>query len=120
MPLIRSLLPASICLLLCAATLPAQEWTRFRGPNGAGQSEATTIPISWQAGDYLWKAELPGIGHSSPVLWGDKLWVTSADPKSGLRYVMCVSARDGKRLWTREFPARTFAVHQQNSLASST
>lgn len=120
MPLFRTLLPASICALLCVATLSAQEWTRFRGPNGAGQSEATTIPISWQAGDHLWKAELPGIGHSSPVLWGDKLWVTSADPKSGLRYVMCVSARDGKLLWTREFPARTFAVHQQNSLASST
>src|SRR5207244_13304614 len=42
-----------------------EEWSRFRGPNGQGQSEATTIPTTWTEADYNWKIELPGIGHSS-------------------------------------------------------
>jgi len=65
-----------------AASAEAQDWTRFRGPNGQGQSDAPTIPITWTENDYNWKVELPGIGHSSPVVWGDKVFVTSADPDS--------------------------------------
>ena len=68
------------CLLLVCSTAGAQEWTRFRGLNGAGQSDATTIPAAWTEDDYNWKVELPGIGHSSPVLWGKKIFLTSADP----------------------------------------
>ena len=63
----------------------AQEWTRFRGPNGSGQSEATTIPAVWNAQDELFKTKLPGTGNSSPVLWGDKVFLLSADPDSGTR-----------------------------------
>jgi outer membrane protein assembly factor BamB len=103
-----------------ANTSSAQEWTRFRGPNGSGQSETTTIPPSWGATGYLWKAELPGVGHSSPVLWGDRIFLTSADPADGRRYALCLSAADGKLLWTREYAAKKYPVHQQNSLASST
>ena len=101
------------------ATL-AQEWTRFRGPNGAGQSEATTIPIAWGEGEYLWKAALPGQGNSSPVLWGDKLFLTSAEPDDGTRYVLCMSARDGELLWKRDFPSQPHRIHKFNTLASST
>ncbi len=98
----------------------AQEWTRFRGPNGSGQSEATTIPITWSDDDYLWKTALPGVGHGSPVLWGEKIFLLSADPQNGTRFVVCLSATDGRLLWKREYPATTHRVHLQNSLASST
>jgi outer membrane protein assembly factor BamB len=109
-----------LAALLATTSAAAQEWTRFRGPNGAGQSEATTIPASWGAQDYLWKVELPGKGNSSPVLWGERIFLNSADPAGGTRYVVCLSARDGRLLWKREFPATTHRIHAQNSFASST
>ena len=67
-------------LALLISTAAAQEWTRFRGPNGTGESEATTIPASWTDKDLNWKIELPGIGHSSPVLWGDKIFLLERRP----------------------------------------
>ncbi|MBI3838862.1 MAG: PQQ-binding-like beta-propeller repeat protein [Planctomycetia bacterium] len=110
-----------VVALVSAATMArGQEWTRFRGPNGSGQSEATTIPVAWSEKEYLWKTDLPGIGHSSPVLWGQKIFLTSADPASGTRYVLGLSASDGKLLWKREYRTAANAVHTQNSLASST
>ena len=45
----------------------AQEWTRFRGPNGSGISSATHIPLKWTDDDYNWKIDLPVQGSSSPV-----------------------------------------------------
>ena len=56
--------------LILPAFVSAQEWTRFRGPNGTGESESEGIPGSWTAADINWKVALPGVGHSSPVLWG--------------------------------------------------
>jgi outer membrane protein assembly factor BamB len=108
------------CILLATTSATAQEWTRFRGPNGAGQSDATTIPVSWGENEHLWKVELPGIGHSSPVLWGERIFLTSADPANGTRFVLCLSAVDGSKQWTQAFPSKTHQIHQQNSLASST
>ena len=74
--------------LIPLRSTPGQEWTRFRGPNGTGESETTTIPASWTDKDLNWRIELPGIGHSSPVLWGDKLFLLSAEPKEATRFVL--------------------------------
>jgi outer membrane protein assembly factor BamB len=116
----RSLLMLTTATLLATASVEAQEWTRFRGPNGQGQSEAATIPITWTDADYNWKVELPGIGHSSPVVWGDKVFVTSADPDSATLHILCFSTADGKKLWQRDFPSAVYHVHTQNNFASST
>ena len=70
-------------LLICVGTLglllpqplTAEQWTRFRGPNGSGVSQATTIPTRWTSKDYHWRVKLPGIGYSSPVVWGQKIFV---------------------------------------------
>jgi outer membrane protein assembly factor BamB len=98
----------------------AQDWTRFRGPNGSGLGQATGLPGQWTDADYNWKAKLPGEGHSSPVLWGDKIFLLSADPQSTTRYVLCLSAKDGRTLWRRDFPFQTHTLHQRNTFASST
>ncbi len=111
---------ALLVLATSTARLSAQEWTRFRGPDGSGQSDAQNIPVAWTADDYLWKTRLPGIGHSSPVLWGEKIFLLSADPANGTRHVLCVSAVNGKLLWQQSYPATTHALHTQNSFASST
>ena len=98
----------------------AQEWTRFRGPNGTGESEATTIPATWTAEDYNWKVALPGVGHSSPVLWGNRLFVLSADPKDATRFVLCFDADTGKQLWSRVFASTPHHLHTMSSFASCT
>ena len=98
----------------------AQEWTRFRGPNGTGVSHAQTIPARITDADINWKVELTGTGHSSPVLWSDHIFLTSTGDKSGGISVLCLSAEDGKLTWRRDFPLTPFARHQFNSFASST
>jgi len=92
--------------LLCAITLlsstwtaSAQEWTRFRGPNGSGESEARSVPAKWTDKQVNFNVEVPGIGHSSPVLWGDKLFILSANPDDATRHTLCFDAKTGKELW---------------------
>jgi outer membrane protein assembly factor BamB len=98
----------------------AQEWTRFRGPNGTGLSTAQTIPIKWAESDFNWKLDLPGPGHSSPVLWGDKMFLTCTKGREmGDLLLLCVSAEEGKVLWQKEFPLRPFRQHRYNSFAAS-
>lgn len=112
-----------ICFVLfafAANAAAAQEWTRFRGPNGSGESEATTIPAQWTEKDYNWKVELPGVGHSSPVLWGDTIFLTAADPQSGTRIVLALAAADGHEIWKKTFPASLYHIHTQNSFATGT
>ncbi len=109
-----------VLFLVLANHAAAQQWTRFRGPNGTGESEANAIPVSWSDGEELWKATLPGAGNSSPVLWGERIFLLSADPKNGTRYVLCLSATNGKVLWQREYPSQVHPIHQLNTLASST
>jgi outer membrane protein assembly factor BamB len=86
-----------------ARAAEADNWPRFRGPNGAGVSEAATVPAQWTEKDYNWKVELPGGGHSSPVVWGDRIFVTSGLDDTGRRMVLCLKAADGSVLWKREY-----------------
>ena len=113
------LLAAALALAGLSLTTNAQEWTRFRGPNGTGVSDAKTIPTKITANDINWKIELPGIGHSSPVLWGDHIFLTTAGDAGGLK-VLCLAAADGKTLWQHDFPLTPFAKHKFNSFASAT
>ena len=106
-------------LLLCIP-VRAQEWTRFRGPNGTGVSDAKSIPVTWTDSDYRWKTKLPGTGHGSPVVWGDKLFVLSADPNNAMRYVICVHTGSGDILWQREYAAATHPLNGLNTYATST
>ena len=87
-------------VLAAVASSDAQEWTRFRGPNGTGESE-TQIPAQWGEKEIAWKIDLPGFGHSSPVLWGDKLFILSADAKSATRYLLCRDDRMFAADWAR-------------------
>src|SRR5438105_3210860 len=83
----------------------AGNWDRFRGPNGAGQSDDTSIPTKWEPANFLWKQPLPGVGHSSPVIWQNRLFITSGDPKTGAQIVSAFDARDGSRIWEQRFDA---------------
>ena len=96
----------------------AQEWPRFRGPNGSGVS-ATILPTRWTDKDYRWQVKLPGPGHSSPVLWSERLFVTSAEGPRKL-HVLCLDAASGRTLWNRELAAGPPGGHKDNNIASAT
>ncbi|MCP4189373.1 MAG: PQQ-binding-like beta-propeller repeat protein [Planctomycetaceae bacterium] len=100
--------------------LQAQEWSRFRGPNGSGISETTDIPAQWTSADYNWRVELPGIGHSSPVVWGERLFLLSADPDNATRYMICLDRKTGEKIWQKEFVSKSHRIHARNSFASTT
>jgi outer membrane protein assembly factor BamB len=108
--------------LLIFTALPAQEWTRFRGPNGSGVSEdqAIAVPSTWGEADVRWKVDLPGAGHSQPVLWGEKVFLTGAEEAGARRLIFCLRAGDGGVEWVKRLPSRTFPKHQRNTYASST
>lgn len=116
---IRWAMAAAGCLLV-SATVGAQEWSRFRGSNGTGVGLATNLPSRWVERDLRWKAPLEGPGHSSPVLWGTRLFVTAADEGRGHFSVVCLDADDGRRLWQRDFPVPHYTLHRNNTLATST
>jgi outer membrane protein assembly factor BamB len=109
-----------VALGAMASSAHGENWDRFRGPNGAGESEAAGIPVEWTEDDYLWQRPLPGVGHSSPVVWGDRLFVTSADPKSAEQIVLAFDTRSGEPLWEKRFASHTYTMHADNSYATST
>ena len=112
---------AAIAQLSWASLSFAQEnWPRFRGENGVGASEASTIPVSWKAADYNWRIDLPGSGNSSPVVWGDKVFLQCADPKTATRYVVCVNADSGKTNWVKQYESTPHHLHARNTFASCT
>jgi hypothetical protein len=98
----------------------ADNWTRFRGPNGSGQAGERQFPHEWKEDDYLWKSALPGVGNSSPVGWEDRIFITSGDPETGAVTLSCLSSQDGSEIWQREFAGKTYKMHNLNSYASTT
>jgi outer membrane protein assembly factor BamB len=106
--------------LLCPRPSAAQEWTQFRGPNASGISSATTVPANLTEADFNWKVKLAGIGHSSPVIWGDRVFLTSAEEETGKRHLLCISTKDGKTVWTKTFPFNAYTHHKFNNAASTT
>lgn len=106
---------AAILLLAMTTSFAAERWPRFRGPDGAGQSETDAIPATWTESDYKWRVPLKGIGHSSPVIWDGSVYVTSAMPDDGTRFVSCLSAANGELLWEKELKSTTLEIGNSTS-----
>lgn len=99
----------------------ADNWDRFRGPNGTGTANDKDIPVTFGAKEnVLWKIAVPGLGNSSPVIWGKHLFLQSASKDGKERMLICLDTTDGKTLWQKTIPGTTAKVHGINSLATST
>lgn len=103
-----------------ATSVRGENWPRFRGINGSGISGAKTVPVEWSDEDYNWKIELTGSGLSSPVVWANRLFVTSADAEAGNRYLYCVNTLDGSIAWRKVFTFSRHKKHKNNSFAANT
>jgi outer membrane protein assembly factor BamB len=98
----------------------ANNWPRFRGANGQGISTDKAIPSKWSAEDYRWKVTLPGGGHSSPVVWGDKVFVTCADDRTLKGILLCLRAADGGESWRKETSLDKVRMNALNNYATAT
>ena len=100
----------------------AQNWPGWRGPNGDGTSMETNLPVRWDSlTNIIWKIPVPGIGYSSPIVWNDKLFLTTAFPGSQEKVLLCYSTKNGDLLWQKTVLRSKFEKkHDNNSYASGT
>lgn len=110
------------CFSLCTnATSADANWPRWRGADGTGISTEAELPVTWSSEDVAWKTSLPGVGQSSPIVWGDRIFLTSALDGGRERQVLCVSRDTGEILWTHTaWTGDPEVTHKMNNRASST
>lgn len=93
--------------LAYSASAHAENWTRFRGPNGQGISSEVDLPIEWTAtNNVAWKTSIPGDAWSSPIVYDDHVFLTTATEENASCRVICVNRGDGSIAWNKE-------VHRQ-------
>ncbi len=97
-------------------------WSRWRGPSGQGIVEGKGYPDTWSGTEnVIWKVEVPGRGHSSPIVWGDRIFLTTASLDGLNRSILCYRRSDGKLLWQTPLPLeKAERLHVKNSSASGT
>jgi outer membrane protein assembly factor BamB len=116
---------AATTVLIAADAACGENWPAWRGPTGQGVSSETNLPITWGPGEKVrWKVALPAAGNSTPIIWGDRVFITQANdvtqwpPKTPAyfaggaskggyavaekRSVMCFNRTDGSLLWQRD------------------
>ena len=113
---------ALIVTLTLTTAAQAGDWLQFRGPNGAGVVEDSTLPIKLTKNNLKWSIDLPGRGLSGAIVVGDRVFVTcSSGSRQNRLHVVCLNARDGSTRWHRQFWAtgRTMC-HSKTSVAGPT
>ncbi|MDE2657478.1 MAG: PQQ-binding-like beta-propeller repeat protein [Verrucomicrobiota bacterium] len=105
-----------------AGLIRAENWPGWRGPSGDGVSAGEGIPTKWSSTENIaWKIAVPGEGHSSPIVWGDKVFLTSSLTEKNKRILLCIDRLSGQTVWQRDVvqsPPET--IHRLNSRASGT
>jgi len=107
---------------LVSFSLCAENWPGWRGPRGDGTSLEKNLPTQWSDTDNIaWKIATPGKGHSSPVIWKDRIFLLACMAEKQERVLLCLDRRTGKTIWQSTIiktPLET--LHRLNSRASST
>jgi outer membrane protein assembly factor BamB len=116
------LLAVAVSLTVAAATASADSnWPRWRGPLQDGHSTESGFPKEWSAKDVSWKASLPGDGQSSPVIWGEKIFLTAAIDGGSERVALCVDRTNGQIVWQKSlWKGSPEPTHKMNGHASAT
>ncbi|HJT27905.1 MAG TPA: PQQ-binding-like beta-propeller repeat protein [Pyrinomonadaceae bacterium] len=116
---------AILVLFFSSVTTNAQNWPSFRGPNASGVAEGTNPPVAWdleKSQNVLWKTDIPGLSHSSPIVWGNNIFVITAvsseakptfkakdrgiglatDDVSHTWIIFALDKRNGRVIWTEK------------------
>ncbi len=110
-------------ILAAFATIThAENWPQWRGPRLDGTSGEKNIPIHWStSSNVVWKTELPGLSHASPIIFGDQVFTVSAVPQTEERVLLCLDRTNGNIAWRqRVIKSPLERKHSLNSHASST
>jgi outer membrane protein assembly factor BamB len=112
----------TLCITLCAGAVQAEDWLRFRGPNGQGHVADTGYPLTWSKTEHIkWRVELPGPGNSSPIVVGNKVFLTQATEQGQKRSLLCFDRTNGQRLWEHTIPfGKVEETHKTNPYCSAT
>lgn len=118
---VLSVICVTIGLTVCRSAA-AENWTRFRGPNGQGISRETGLPVTWSATDNVrWTADIPGKGWSSPIVYEDRIFLTTATEEGVSCRIVCVDRKDGRIVWNEEVHRqKPGPMRRQNSYATPT
>jgi outer membrane protein assembly factor BamB len=96
---------AALFLLAFCTIAVADNWPAWRGPTGQGFCEETNVPLKWSKTENVkWKVPLTHQGNSTPVIWGDKIFLTQANTGGTERSLLCFARADGKLLWQKDVP----------------
>ena len=117
----------AFCLMACCdwgfsqdTSTTSENWSRFRGPNGSGICTEHELPTDLAVENAAWSVPLAGEGHSSPVIWGDHIWVTCYDKPAEQLRLDCFDKATGASKWNWTMPLKTHPMHQLNCPATST
>lgn len=115
--------PAVALRVVLPAAGAEKQWPRLRGPTGQGMALESSFPLTWSETEHIvWKSEIPGRGNGSPVIWDQRLFVTSASDDGQERWLLCYDRRTGALLWQQSAPkpAAQEKLYWKNSYASTT
>jgi outer membrane protein assembly factor BamB len=108
---------AVVSLLFSSSSfLAAEDWPSWRGPSHNGSRAGDDYPVKWEADQIAWKVALPGKGASSPVIWGERIFVTS--PANGIDTAIAFDF-EGKEVWRTEFGEAAKAKHMKLGTSSN-
>jgi outer membrane protein assembly factor BamB len=115
----------ALCLTLAASTVEAQDWPQFRGPDGEGHSSEHGLPLEWsESRNVAWKAPVPGLGWSSPVVGGGRVWLTTAVDQRGISLRLMAfdvaTGREALNVEVFKIPSDRREINPKNSWASPT
>ncbi len=113
-----------LCLVVLALSghVSAENWPGWRGPRGDGSSLDKNVPTKWSGSENVaWKVPIPGIGHASPIVWGDRIFMVTCLPEADQRRLICLDRKTGQTLWMEVVLTSPLKKkHTLNSFASST
>ena len=111
-----------LIILLAPWPSTAEDWPSWRGPRGDGTSTEENVPTRWNSTENIaWQVRIPGVGHASPIVSGDRVFVVTSLPQSNQRLLLCLDRATGRIVWrVTALHAPPEAMHRLNSCASST
>jgi outer membrane protein assembly factor BamB len=121
MPAARAVALCSLLAALLTSAARADNWPAWRGSTGQGVTAETNLPTKWSATENVkWKIALPDSGNSTPIVWGDKIFLTQATEKGKKRSLWCLDRKDGSKLWekTVEFDGKE-KIHGTNTYCAA-
>ncbi len=109
--------------LAVAQSDTSKQWTTWRGPNNNGIVDGQKVVTKWsESENVLWFSEIPGRGHSTPIIVGDRIFLTTSDVGAETQSVLCYDRNDGRVLWNTKINEGNLNpnIHQKNTHASPT